>query len=173
MNNEIEIWKDIVGYEGKYQVSSLGRIKNFKKNTFLKPINHSGGYLNVDLYKNGTSLKKFIHRLVAEAFIPNPNNLPEVNHKDEYKKNNNVNNLEWCSPKYNSNYGTRITRKAQSTKKKVLQFDLNGIFIKEWESAVDIQKETGFGKGSIGRCCRNQQYQAYGYIWRYANENQN
>lgn len=173
MKNNEEIWKDIEGYENKYQVSSLGRVKSLKRNLIMKETNHHCGYLKVELYKDGIGKKIFVHRLVAKAFISNPNNLPEVNHIDENKKNNNVNNLEWCNSKYNSNYGTRLFRKAESKKKKVLQYSLDVKLIKEWKSATDIQKETGFEKGSIGRCCRNQQYQAYGYIWRYANEDKN
>ena len=173
MKNSEEVWKDVKGYENLYKISSLGRIKNAQKNTFLKQTNHSCGYLTVELRKNKIAKKRYMHRLVAEAFIPNPDNLTQVNHKNENKKDNNIKNLEWCSPQYNSTYGTRLERFSKSKKKRVLQFDLDENFIKEWKSAVDIQKETGFEKNSIGRCCRNQQYQAYGYIWRYANENQN
>ena len=172
MNNSEEIWKDIKGFEGLYQISSLGQVKSLRRNKILKPKKHRCGYLIIDLCNIGEKTK-YIHRLVAEAFIPNPHNLTQVNHKNENKKDNNVENLEWCSPQYNSTYGTRLERFSNSKKKVVLQFDLDNNFIKEWKSAVDIQKETGFEKGSIGRCCRNQQYQAYGYIWRYANENQN
>ena len=111
-----EIWKDIKEYEGLYQISNLGRVKrlkfinrhlNFKKERILKPYKDGGkNYFIIALYKNGKREYKQIHRLVAEAFIPNTNNFPLVNHKDENKTNNYVNNLEWCTCKYNTNYGT-------------------------------------------------------------------
>lgn len=122
-----EVWKDIKGYEGKYQVSNLGRVKSLPKfhrtNKFyssigymskekiLKPLKQSCNYLQVDLCDvNGKRRKKYIHKLVAEAFIPNPNNYEYVNHKDEKKTNNKIDNLEWCSFDYNLNYGTRNAR---------------------------------------------------------------
>ena len=172
MKNSEEVWKDVKGFEGLYQISSLGQVKSLRRNKILKPKKHRCGYLIVDLCNNGEKTR-YIHRLVAEAFIPNPNNLPQVNHIDENKKNNSVNNLEWCTPKYNTNYGSRIERFSESRKKKVLQFDLDGNFIKEWKSAVDIEKETGLEQNNIRSCCRKEQGKAYGYIWRYANENQN
>ena len=107
-----EIWKDIKGYEGLYQVSNLGRVKslsrkNHPKEEFRNLITNSKGYLIVNLLKNNKGKTNKVHRLVAEAFIPNPNNYPQVNHKDENKTNNHVDNLEWCTNKYNSNYGHR------------------------------------------------------------------
>lgn len=117
-----EIWKDIKGYEGIYQVSNLGRVKSlprfhktkngyYSKVKILTPIKNDRGYLLVGLSKEWKKQKIFVHRLVAEAFIPNPNNLPQVNHINEFEKDNNcVENLEWCSCKYNCNYGTRNSR---------------------------------------------------------------
>ena len=115
-----EIWKDVKGYEGLYQVSNLGRVKrlrfinrhlDFKQEKILKPYKDGGDYYFViGLHKNGKKKYKAIHRLVAEAFIPNPNNYPIVNHKDENKENNYVDNLEWCTHKYNSNYGNARTK---------------------------------------------------------------
>ena len=119
-----EVWKDIVGYENLYQISNLGNVKSVEKyvnsclkhNTkikrkekMLKQYNKSG-YLQVALSKNGIKMFFLVHRLVAQAFIPNPNNLPQINHKDENKQNNNINNLEWCDRKYNCNYGTRNSK---------------------------------------------------------------
>src|SRR5574344_1100472 len=103
-----EIWKNVSGYEGIYQISNFGRVRSFKFSNvrILKNIVQSAGYLTVDLRKNGARKSFKIHRLVALAFIENPNNLPSINHKDECKTNNSVNNLEWCTDKYNSNYGT-------------------------------------------------------------------
>lgn len=121
-----EIWVDIKGYEGLYQVSNLGRVKSLeridslghkRKEKIFKPQKNKG-YLRVSLWKDGKGKKYSIHRLVAIAFIPNPDNLPEVNHKDENKFNNNVDNLEWCTVAYNNTYGTRIQRFSESHKGK-------------------------------------------------------
>ena len=118
----MEIWKNIVGYEGKYQISNLGRVKSLKdrygyRERILKPSTNKRGYKKVVLVKVGEKRKTFlVHRLVAEAFIPNPNNYSEVNHKDENPSNNNVDNLEWCTRKYNINYGTAIERATEKKK---------------------------------------------------------
>ena len=100
----IEQWKDIPDYEGKYQISNCGRLRSVK-NGLMKPMVAPNGYLIACLWKKNKQKKFIIHRLVAQVFIPNPNNLKEVNHKDEDKTNNNADNLEWCSHKYNMNYG--------------------------------------------------------------------
>lgn len=111
----IEIWKDIPGYEGKYQVSNTGEIRSLKfgKIKILKQYTDKCGYNVLTLSENGKRKNHFVHRLVAMTFIPNPNNLPQVNHKDENKANNCVDNLEWCSRKYNMNYGTRNERASE------------------------------------------------------------
>ena len=101
-----EIWKNIEGYEGKYQVSNLGRVKSMiGQEKVLHPKKHRNGHLQIGLHKDKKRKTMYIHRLVAQAFIPNPDNLPCVNHKDENPNNNNVDNLEWCTQKYNCNYG--------------------------------------------------------------------
>ena len=118
-----EIWKDIEGYEGLYEVSSYGRVRSlgqfvnhnyggyaYRKGRLLKPGLGSRGYLSVTLSKNGIQKQYTVHRLVAQAFIENPDNLPQVNHKDEDRTNNNVTNLEWCDAKYNVNYGNRLNK---------------------------------------------------------------
>lgn len=126
-----EIWKDIVGYEGFYQVSNLGRVKsldryievtNKRGTSYRRPIkgkllslnSADDDYISVALNKDNTSVFYSVHRLVAQAFIPNPDNLPMINHKDESRTNNCVDNLEWCTAKYNSNYGTRCERLSKS-----------------------------------------------------------
>lgn len=120
-----EIWKDIAGYEGLYQVSNVGRVRSLKRSVFVRNRNKyktlkgsiktgcyelKNGYHVVSLYKDGIGKRFFTHRLVAVAFLENPLNLPQVNHKDENKKNNSVDNLEWCDAKYNTNYGDCIEK---------------------------------------------------------------
>lgn len=158
-----EIWKDITGYEGLYQVSNLGRVKSLKndKEKILKPAISSKGYLFVNLYKQQKTTHYKVHRIVAKAFIPNPNNLPQVNHKDEDKTNNCVINLEWCTAKYNINYGTAIERRS----KQVLCVETNKIY----QSLSEIKRQLGFGIGNIWSCCNSKIKQAYGYTWRYVN----
>ena len=118
----IEEWRPIEGYEGLYEVSSYGRVRSLDryvkngcsyrlhKGKVLSLLKGEYGYLQVNLHCNGKMYKKYVHRLVAETFLPNPDNLPEVNHKDEDKSNNRVDNLEWCNRKYNLSYGTRLER---------------------------------------------------------------
>lgn len=179
-----EIWKDIPGYDGKYQVSNFGRIRSFNTingEVVIRKLNkHTEGYLKVDLWKNGRVKSKYVHRLVAEAFIPNPHNLPCVNHKDEDKANNFVwvnadgsvdfekSNLEWCDYNYNNNYGTHNKRMANTKGKTVLQYDLDGNLVKEWISAIEIKRQTGWSQGNISSCCVGKRNIAYGYKWKYA-----
>ena len=111
-----EEWRDIKGYEGKYQVSNLGRVYSYHKRDFLVLNPRKDGRLQVSLCKNGVNKMFKVHRLVAESFIPNPNNLPQINHRDENPKNNRVENLEWCTHKYNMNYGTRNIRISRANK---------------------------------------------------------
>lgn len=170
-----EIWKDKKDYEGLYQVSNLGRAKSLdryvkgkghslqlKKGRILKPMKDNNGYLKVLLSKNGKYTNYYVHRLVAEVFLPNPNNYKEVNHKDENKTNNVVTNLEWCDRKYNQNYGTR-TEKCSKT---VLQYDLEGNFIREWKSSAECGRN-GFNQGHVADCCRGELKTHNGFIWKY------
>lgn len=171
-----EIWKDIKGYEGLYQVSNLGRIKSLgnnkkRKEKLLLPSETRDGYLFVGLHKNGNAKKFKVHRLVAEAFIPNPNNYPIVNHKKEFeKKNNNVENLEWCDNKYNINYGTHNQRQAKTKGKQVYQYNLDKKLIRIWESTSECQRN-GYSHSAISLCCRNKYRfgnNTYkGFIWSY------
>ena len=173
-----EYWKPVVGYEGLYEVSNWGRVKSLKfgKERILKQsIRH--GYYSVGLSKNGIVKTYQVHRLVAEAFIDNTDNLPQVNHKDECKSNNVVSNLEWCTHEYNNSYGTRNKRIGKSNtngklSKPVLQYDLNGNFIKEWKSINECGRN-GFNQGDICKCCNGKRKTAKGFIWVYKNEEDN
>lgn len=171
-----EIWKDVVGFEGLYQVSNYGRVKSLNylhtgKERILKPariaMKSGNSYYMVRLCKDGERYNKWVHRLVAEAFIPNPDNLPEVNHKDENGLNNRVDNIEWCTAKYNSNYGTRIQRISKKHYKPVYQYSIDGGLIKEWSSGKEVEKQFGFAQTNISACCNGKRKQAYGYVWRY------
>lgn len=176
----MEIWKNIEGYENLYQISSEGRVKSLgngssnSKERILKSYKDKDGYLRVSLWKEGKVKKYYIHRLVAQAFIPNPNNLPQVNHKDEKPSNNRVENLEWCDNKYNCNYGTHNERVAKALKnrkgfsKPILQFNLDSEFIRRWNSTREAERDLGFNQSNITKCCKGKLKTAYGYIWMYA-----
>lgn len=170
---ETEIWKPKKDYEGLYEVSNFGRVKslgngnsNNSKERILKPDTDRNGYLKVLLYKDGKRKKNLVHRLVAEVFIPNPDNLPCVNHKDENKTNNSVENLEWCTHEYNNNYGTRNKKVAKTLSKPVLQFTLDGEFVREWPSVKECGRN-GFSQGRVCQCCNNKRKSHKGYIWKY------
>lgn len=192
---EEEIWKDIyyynepkkewVDYRGLYQVSNLGRVrsldrtgKNSKygvriyKGKIIKPC-FIKGYLNISLSNNGIVKKYFIHHLVARMFIPNYIQGFEINHKDEDKTNNKIENLEWISHIDNCNWGTRnerIIKKIRNHKsmsKSVLQFDKNGNFIKEWISINEAARFTNMSAGAIVGCCKGRRKTHKGFIWKY------
>lgn len=176
-----EIWRDIKDYEGLYQVSNFGSVKSLNynhtgKEKILSTGKVSGGYLSVQLYKNGKGKMYSVHRLVAQAFIPNPLNLPQVNHKDENPSNNHVDNLEWCDQKYNNNYGTRLQKVSDIFKgknntvhsKPVLQIDIEtNEVIKEWPSMGEVERQLGIFYQNISCCCRGKYKQAGGYKWKY------
>ena len=166
----MEHWKSIAGYEGLYEVSDLGRVKSLKfgKEKILKPRETHGGYLKVALCKDGKVEQSKIHRLVAKAFIQNPNNLDTVNHKDEVKTNNNVSNLEWMSMRDNINYGTRNKRAAESLSKKVQMLDKStGELLATFPSTHEAERVTGIAQSSISKCCKGKRKYAGGYVWRY------
>lgn len=166
----IEIYKDIQGYEG-YQVSNHGNVRSLKynKERILKPQKVSGGYLQVILCKEGKKKNCYVHRLVAQAFIDNPQNLPQVNHKDENPANNCVENLEFCDAKYNNNFGTRTEKSIESNtnhpnkSKQVLCVETGKIY----PSTSEVQRQLGFSKDNIASVCRCERKQAYGYHWKY------
>ena len=172
MDQLLEIWLPVKDYEGLYEVSSLGRVKSLQPwrgstERVLKPATDTYGYLKVNLYKDGKMKTHFVHRLVAQTFIPNLLKLPEINHLDENPLNNRVENLEWCDRKYNINYGTRTEKAAKSKSKIVLQFTRDGQLVREWPSTHEAQRQGGFQHGSISSCCLGKLNTHKGYLWKY------
>ena len=167
--NDKEIWKDIKGYEGLYQISTNGDIKRVwkSKETICKPSLDSNGYKQITLTKNKKRKSYKIHKLVAITFINNKNNYKEINHKDENKLNNNVNNLEWCTRKYNCNYGNRNYKCTRHRIHKVGQYDLQNNLINTYSSLQDAERITGIKYQNISSCCRNIKKSSGGYIWKY------
>ena len=163
-----EIWKPIEGYEGKYEVSNLGNIKN-SRNKLLKPFKTGNDYFKVGLSYNNKNKQHFIHRLVAQTFLDNPDNLPQVTHKDENTQNNCIDNLEWCDHSYNQNYGSRNYKVQEKLGIKVNQYDLRGNFIKTFNSITEAQKNCK--TTNICRCLKGEFKQTGGYVWKYANIN--
>lgn len=163
-----EEFRDIKNYEN-YEVSNFGRVKNKKTGRILKLEKTRDGYIRVNLCKGGIQRHALLHRLVSLAFLPNPQNLPQINHKDEDKTNNTVDNLEWCTCEYNNNYGTRNERQAEKKSKPVLQYDLLGNLIREWPSIMKVERELGISQGNISSCCSGNRSSAGGYLWKYKN----
>ena len=149
---------DITGYEGLYAIDENGNVWGYKKKHFLTQTPDKDGYMTVKLTKNNVGKRCKVHRLVAQTFLPNPNNLPCVNHKDEDKANNNINNLEWCSIGYNVNYGTRNLK----ISKAVYCVELDRTF----DSMTEAAKELGLDRSHIGACCNGKQHTCGGYHWR-------
>ena len=180
-----EEWRDVVGYEGYYQVSNLGNVKRMTSvvRSCLKHLNGfktvkehnmklnlTNKYLSVCLHKNGVLKYKRVHRLVAEAFIPNPQNLEQINHKDENKLNNCADNLEWCSCKYNQNYGTRKEKREHSQVKEIQKIDPNTNKVLEtYFSLMNAAKMNGLSFRAISRCATGKSKTSGGFIWKYTN----
>lgn len=179
-----EIWKDIPGYEGLYQASNLGRIKSLdrvimRKNGFpqtwkgriLKPKHYPNGYLFVNLHTSQKAFDFLVHRAVAITFIPNPNKYPNINHKDENKENNSINNLEWCTQKYNLNYGNCKEKQKESKIqrgyiKTIYQYSLDGNLIASYESCSEATRKTGIN--NLSAACLGKYTQAGGFLWSYS-----
>lgn len=165
-----ENWREIKGYEGLYEVSNWGRVRSLGMWTnirgggkrwlvgrMLRPVKHNGGYLLVNLYKDGVHKLCLVHRLVAEAFISNPNTLPEVNHKDEVKTNNRVENLEWCDGKYNTTY---------TIGKTVYMYTIDDKLCGMWSSTRECERN-GFKSNRISECCNGKLKTHKGFKWSY------
>lgn len=180
-----EEWKDIAISDGEYQISNFGRVKSVERTTgngravherILKTRFNKKGYEYVCIQKNKKRKAIKIHREVAKAFLENPNNCEQVNHKDEDKTNNTVWNLEWCDHKYNLSYGTGRNRAAASRSSnhvmEIDQFTVDGIFLKRWRSPAAVERETGkaMRATNIIACCRGKYKKSYGFVWKYANK---
>lgn len=173
----LELWKDIPGYENIYQASTLGniRIKNYRNSGIPKvktQIIDKDGYCIVCLTKDRKQKSCRVNRLIAKTFLNSFSDDLQVNHKDENKKNNTVENLECLTPIANSNYGTRNARLSKTKRNQkgvhIVQLDLKSRFIREWISAMEIQRQCGFDRSAILRCCQQKQETSYGYKWKYA-----
>ena len=167
-----EIWKPVRGYEGMYEVSNYGNVRSMNYNHTgevrnMKTETNKNGYKQVNLCKDGKQKLPTVHRLVAQAFLPNPENLPQVNHINENKSDNRVENLEWTTREKNVRHGTGIQRSAEKRSKKVNQYTLDGELVKEWVSTMEVQKQTGWANQNISACCRGMYKTAYGFIWQY------
>lgn len=187
-----EVWQDIEGFEGLYQVSTCGRVKSLDRNVprirngkesllhiperILIPKNNGMGYLTVCLQYRNQSKYYLIHRLVAQAFLPNPNNYPEVNHKSENKKDNTISNIEFCDRVYNVNYGTGRKRRQETVnrnnsrgaEKEIVKLSLEGKYIRTYVSSHEAAKDNNIKyQGNIINCCKGRTSYAYGYRWEY------
>lgn len=183
MEENIEIWRDIPNYEDLYQVSTLGNVKSLNynrsgKERLLKPRKTKNGYLIVSLFKDKKAKIFLVHRIVCLAFLKNDNNLPCVNHKDENKQNNRVDNLEFCSVLYNNTYNNAHIKRGEKRKGKplyhkrvpIIQCTLDGVFIRDWDSATTASKELNISQGHITHCCKGVRNQCGGYKWVYKSE---
>ena len=173
----MEIWKQVKGFEGLYEVSNLGNVRSLNYHNWgitknLTPTADKYGYLRVCLSKNDKQHNGIVHRMVAQAFIDNPNDFPQINHINEDKSDNRVENLEWCDCLHNNNHGTRNTRISKSKRntkcKTVIQMDLQGNVIREWVSLNEVMRVLGFNAAFVARCCHGVKPTAYGYKWQYA-----
>jgi hypothetical protein len=162
----MEIWKEIPGSGGKYQISNYGNVYSLINNVQLKGVNNGNGYLRVKLNER----LFYIHRLVAMAFIPNPKCYKEINHKDENKLNNNADNLEWCSHKYNMKFGTRNKMAIDNTKKSVIQYTMSGKYVCSYNSIVEAAGKMSISKGNIVSVLKGNRKSAGGYKWKYNNK---
>lgn len=163
-----EVWKDVVGYEGLYKVSNLGNVYSNYVHRNLNGGYTLDGYRYVGLRKNNIRKNNLVHRLVAEAFIPNPDNLPIINHKDENPHNNNVDNLEWCDYLYNLLYNDGHIRRGDKMAKHVYAYDKDGNLIAEYKSSREASRATNLSCGDISACCLNKINAYKDIVWSYS-----
>lgn len=161
----MEIWKDVPGYEGLYRVSDQGRVYSVRNEIVLKPVN-SVGYCVVTLSDHGKAKLAKVHRLVAMAFIPNPENKPTVNHINEIKTDNRACNLEWATVAEQNAHGTRLQRAAKTRCREIRQYSPEGQLIRTWPSLTQAANELGIGKGGIWAALEGRVHRAGGYIWK-------
>ena len=173
-----EIWKTVKGYEGRYEISNMGRVRSFAQDSKEGKIKignpNMRGYLCILLYDgNGNKKWYFVHRLVADAFIENPNEYPQINHKDENKTNNCVDNLEWCTNEYNIHYGTRLERVAlsnrccETTSSKIYSIDQDGN-VEQYDSIGEAERQTGLCHSNIVRTLKGRSHTCGGRKWFYS-----
>ena len=179
----MEVFKDIEGYEGLYRISNLGNVYSIRNNRMIKGRFNTYKYVVVTLSKKGITKEFLVHRLVAQAFMPNPENKPTVNHIDGDKSNNNIKNLEWATYSEQSKHLYKIGLKSKPYQelnpmfkkygklhhksKPVIQYDLDGNFIKKWENSYEVQREYGYRQSNISECCLGKRKTAYKYKWKY------
>lgn len=163
-----EVWAAIDGYS-KYQVSNLGRVKSFtRKARILRLQPSSDLYLRAEVVDDkGEWHSVSVARMVAKAFVPNPNMLPQVNHINENVQDNRPENLEWCDGKYNSSYGTRGKRIGQKLAKAIEQYDRDGNLVARYMSSMDAKRHTGYDSSSIIKCCKGKLKHHHNYTWKY------
>lgn len=162
-----EVWKDIEGYEGLYQVSNLGRVKRVTTGRILKGMVSGSGYIQVDLSKQGATSKKLIHRLAAQAFIPNPENKLEVNHIDEDKTNNKVDNLEWATRQENNNHGTHNEKVSKSNSIPIIATHIKSEDSKEFYGASECARQLGLSQSHISEVLKGKRKTVGGFTFKY------
>lgn len=182
-----EVWKDVIGYEGLYQVSNLGRVKSLYTGRILKQSTNHKGYPKVRFFKENVGVTRVVHRLVASAFIPNPEGKKEVDHINCIRNDNRAENLRWCTAKENSN--NVLTRKHKSECRKgcegtckgrfgkehnrsipIVQLTMDGKYIKTWECAEQLKRELGFDNSLVCKVLKDRRKTAYGYRWMYLSD---
>ena len=166
MSND-EKWRPIRGFEDRYFISNFGNVLSLRRKKVLRPRKSTRGYELVNLSKHGVMTTHRVHRLVATHFVPNPLNLPEVNHINENKSDNRAENLEWCDRSYNVNFGERTAKQKAKLSKPVVQISLEGDIVAEFPSGIQAARELKLSSSSISECCRGKRKTIGGFRWKY------